>query len=605
MSELIGKLILETFFKKSLSRISDYFKDHFLQVQKETIKTCRHTLTSHFNEVVNWCTRIKFIHLEEQKILNESTIPIAISNKLKKFGNISISIITEEDILDKNENHVIFGNPGAGKTTTLKRLVQKFLFSSNQCDQEFPVLVRLNDIDKPSLLLKICDILGLETEFKSENIPGDAKGRYYIGTQLIENALPSFLNSIKALIILDGYDEIDINLKHIVKKDITILARKSLNYKLLLTSRHGEDFDSLEGFTLCELMELSSDQVGEIVKKWCADPSKFMAALRSKTYHEISNRPLFLNFLILHFNSFKFLPSSSHDMIRDVINLLLDDWNRFQSVKRTSKYSTFSRDQKSNILSKIAYTISFEKKVKKFSQKDLLIIYKEIHSKYKLKLSEATTVFSEIESDTGILVKLYDNNYEFSHVIIQEYLAADYVLKQPFSSKLHELCKTHPSILAIATCISTDSSLYFSNLFLNFDHSKIYSSEVIEVYIKRLLNEDVYFEESIELGLTIGFLFYKYSDSKNVLKLLNEILKKKNVLISIEKAVNAYYYQIPGNLNSLFLLKKKSVEVKIKSNNIRIKPPNKTKYYIPIPSIIAVPEFVINSLLKHGYKLIP
>jgi hypothetical protein len=542
----IAKIFFETFLSEVFKKTGDYFKEIFGKQAELNISICKSTLESQFGEVVNWCTRLEFIGLEAPKSIEHETIPLTISNRLRKFGSKSNKEITEEQILVDRENYIIVGDPGAGKTTTLKRITQKFLFCETGSTQKYPVLIRLKEIQTGTLLRKIADTLGLAVEIKIEVVGRREKViRHYIGSQLIENAIPSFLDSISVFLLLDGYDEINLDIKDSVKNDIKLLSRKSTNYKIVLTSRHGEDFNTLEGFTFSELQELNGGQIVEMCKNWCTNHSLFLDDIYKRPYHEIANRPLFLNFLILHFNKLGYLPNASHEVVKQIIHLLLEDWNKFQGVKRLSKYADFYPPQKFDFLSNIAFQISFEKKVKQFKHSDLITIYNDICYKYNVKKEEADEVAQEIESHTGIIIKLYNDNYEFSHLVLQEYLAAEFVIKQPFSNKIFELFNIYPAILALATCISSDSGRYFSNIFLNtkFADKESAIKEQVVVYLKRLQSENIFFTKSVELGMAVIYLFKKFEKQKEIISIINELVKDENVFYSIEIAVTWYHYK--------------------------------------------------------------
>lgn len=548
-----AKILYDTFIKDRAKHVPAYFREYFKKNYESSQNAWEKTQKIHFSEVVNWSSTLDFIGLDQPKIVHSETIPLTISNQIRILGNGFARSIQEEKILEDKQNYILLGDPGGGKTTTLKRITNQFFFGDTPSPQKLPILIRLKELNGISLYEKICETIGLTVSKHKEVVNKREVTRIYIGneildnnSQLIENALPHFLDNMKCLLILDGYDEIENEYRYDIRQEITRLSRKSMNYKILMSSRHGEDFDGLEGFTFCEIKPLDKDQIKLITQKWSSDPAKFLKALYKRPYNEIGNRPLFLNFLILHFNKLSYLPAHSHDATRKIIRLLLEDWNKYQNVKRSSRYSDFFTDEKIDFLSRVAYKISFEVRAKQFKHSHLLKIYKEICERFKLNINEANDVVAEIESHTGIIQRIYDDNYEFSHLVIQEYLAAEYIVSQPFSDKTLELFWTSPATMAVATCLSTESGKYFTDLFLNTQFSATYSDEQTAVYLKRVILEDAYLEISTGLGLAFLYLFYKYHANPGIISSLLKLSSNQRVVASIEKALKMYSLsQIP------------------------------------------------------------
>ena len=140
--------------------------------QKELILNEKHLkslLLNHFIQIRNWSNQIQFYGLSRPQNTSDITLELSITTNIKKFSGKENSKefqdnISEIEILQTNENFLILGDPGAGKTTTLKRITQKIFENDRQNTKfSFPLLIRLKDLEVgDSLYRTICDIIGVK-----------------------------------------------------------------------------------------------------------------------------------------------------------------------------------------------------------------------------------------------------------------------------------------------------------------------------------------------------------------------------------------------------------------------------------------------------------
>jgi predicted NACHT family NTPase len=101
---------------------------------------------------------------------------------------------------------LILGQPGAGKTTSVKKLCSKF-FNEGIDEFSFPLLIRFRDLEpaadqRYTLTLALMKLLPIEFNLKGF-IESSPKG----GDELRSSTFHCFLDFLKPLIILDGFDE--------------------------------------------------------------------------------------------------------------------------------------------------------------------------------------------------------------------------------------------------------------------------------------------------------------------------------------------------------------------------------------------------------------
>jgi hypothetical protein len=127
-----------------------------------------------------------------------------------------------------------------------------------------------------------------------------------------------------------------------------------------------------------------------------------------------------------------------------------------------------------------------------------------------LKLNEATKVVNELETHTGLILKSGHDRFEFSHKSLQEYLAAEFIVKMPsIPSNMIDL-QIMPNELAIATAISSQPSEYLTELVAHHFSRIKTSFQFTRSFVNRLLLENPDFEETSRVGFALLALYSQY-----------------------------------------------------------------------------------------------
>jgi predicted NACHT family NTPase len=152
-----------------------------------------------------------------------------------------------------------------------------------------------------------------------------------------------------------------------------------MNVARVICSCRSGDAPHAEGFSTAELVPLSSEQIGAIVKARTEASSEFLERVSSAGIAiDILNRPLFLNQLLTVFETTGSLPERPVDLNRQLLRLLLHDWDQQRRVQRRSVYADFDGEVKKDFLSEVAFRLTLQG-LAKFSENDLLAIYKDSH----------------------------------------------------------------------------------------------------------------------------------------------------------------------------------------------------------------------------------
>lgn len=566
LDQVIVSKSIECLVEATINKCVDFFKKIKKENPEFTITENLPKLFSlHYIEVLNWSSDIPFIGLSKQKKVFSSTIELSISPKISKYNSKGIveEIFTEMDIINLGSNIVILGKPGAGKTTTIKRIIQKF-FSHENSSIPFtnPILLRLRELNEgSSIYTEVLDIFEIPWEVRAittTKIVNKPNGDYYPvettvhktflknSDRLVENFLPTFLNETNAILFLDGYDELHESLQKKMLTDIEKVALKLDGAKIILTSRTSSFSKILQRFSIFEINPLSTESIYEIASKWLDNGDDFFKLLNKRKYSDLANRPIFLTLLLILFDKNYNLPLSPFEVYREAVFLIIRDWDEQRGITRRSKYGNFDVRKKLDFLQEVSLFLTYQLKSNIFSSNQLEAVYILIHKKYELPKEDMYNVIREIESHNGLISEIGHNAFEFSHLSLQEYLCAESLITLPYSKNTIVYFFERPDPLAIAVCISKDSGLWLANLLLNENLSVQHYTDKkrfefsLTRFFSRLIDENPRFNESTELGLVVIYLMSKFHKSADIFQLILQFVEIDNVKESIILALGFF-----------------------------------------------------------------
>ena len=535
---------------------------------KQKIEDVQSNLSSHLKEVANWSDTIQFYGMNSPESTDETTIALNLDLLPRKFRSPDNHKTESEEYLLKGfHNYLVIGDPGSGKTTTIKRLARKILFS-DQVDGtdliQYPVVIRLREHeDDNSLFQIIAKKLNLEYQIVKTKIANDlVKEELYIGKYPIENSITDFLDMTKALLLLDGLDEVKHQKREQIEKDIVSLGYKLQSSQIIVTCRAGDYLKNIDRFKIVQLCPLEPSQIKEIASKWIANSSTFFDIVANIPYADLLDRPLFLTQLLFFYKCFGYLPEQPHLVYKKIIWLLLRDWDAQKPIIRSSKYAHFDPDQKIEFLSSLSYHLTCEIQTTVFSNSDLIKAYLQIHNSFNLPKNEASQVASELETHSGIIVETSNENYEFGHLSLQEYLCANYLVREPFAELLGKYLEEYPAPVAITVVLSPNPSKWFSYIILVPDNFSRIGSKSLLIFLKRLDLERPNFQQDPLLGLSflkIYFEFYKNSEASGIRNVIDKITKSANVKESMANSFLWYgYVREKSNKDYIYLKRRAS-----------------------------------------------
>ncbi|MEI2579185.1 NACHT domain-containing protein [Scytonema sp. PRP1] len=215
-------------------------------------------------------------------------------------------------VLAKNTNLMVVGKPGCGKTTYLQHIVTECNEGRLQ-PHRIPVLIKLREF--------VDD--GRKFEYSLE--------RYLTQQWRLSNAETELvLSQGKALILLDGLDEVTGTDGRVISKQIEQFARTYPQNQLVVTCRTQSQESRFERFDYVEVADFDETQVNAFAKHWfnavCSDPEQAQAKARqfldklyleeNKTIRELAITPILLSLTCAVFQAQgKFYPKRSNSYV--------------------------------------------------------------------------------------------------------------------------------------------------------------------------------------------------------------------------------------------------------------------------------------------------
>jgi hypothetical protein len=374
-------------------------------------------------------TRVKILSPEHLRAFRSRD---ALERDFRRSARLAHEKIDKTDGLSAANEHeflMVLGQPGAGKSTFLKRIGWEALQPENlgrvYRHHRLPVLIELNTFqEKQNVNLE--DII--EGEFKICGFP--------------DGFALAALDKGKLLVLLDGLDEVPGDkVKEVVKliQDFAVKYEKNRFVVSCRTAFYKKPFSQSTDVLLADFDDL---QIGAFIKNWFSsreDQEKSVAAIfwemlkepQQAAIWELARTPLLLTFLCLVYGDLRRLPDNRSQLYEEALRILLENWRKEKPVDQETIYEGFHTKLEIKLLEEIAGP-AFEKDKVTFDQNELTDSI-DVFFKNELaapKTLDSTRVLEAIEVQQGILVQRANDLYTFSHLTLQEYLAASYFMRR-------------------------------------------------------------------------------------------------------------------------------------------------------------------------------
>ncbi|NEQ54202.1 MAG: NACHT domain-containing protein [Leptolyngbya sp. SIO3F4] len=329
---------------------------------------------------------------------------------------------------------MVLGGPGVGKSTFLRKLgLEAFKGQKGQLKgDQIPVFIELKTFRGGTIDLTTV----IANQFEIHGFP-DAQAF----TELS-------LTQGKLLILLDGLDEVPTDNVNQVIEHIEDFAIQHDKNTFIASCRTAAYRSSFKQFSDVTIADFDDDQIEQFIQRWFnsdldqeADTAneywQLLKQPENKAAKELAQTPLLLTFLCLIYEREQTLPNRRSTLYDRALNILLSEWSAQKRLPKTSIYKDFHPELEKALLSEIAYN-SFKEDRLFFSKSDIT----DRITTFLADILDAPeyldgpAVLHAIEVQQGILVERATDTYSFSHLTLQEYLTARYIVKNELVSEL-------------------------------------------------------------------------------------------------------------------------------------------------------------------------
>lgn len=317
---------------------------------------------------------------------------------------------------------MVFGEPGIGKSTFLRKVGLEAMKGNNEKYQHnlTPILLELKHFKEEQI-----DIQELiQEEFKICGFPK------------VEEVIPDKLKKGELLILLDGLDEVpDANTNNVITTIQNFVDQHNKN-RFIISCRTAAR-NHFRQFADIEIVEFDDNQIKTFIDHWFSDEpetaQECWRLLQQPEYasaKELGQTPLLLTFLCLVYDENQAFPTNRSRLYGDALRILLERWAAEKRLpNRRQIYENLSIENEEILLSEIAYFY--------FSEDRLFYNQGELTDQIKTFLMDrlnaphyldSEQILKTIEKEQGIFVERAQGEYSFSHLTLQEYLTAKYIV---------------------------------------------------------------------------------------------------------------------------------------------------------------------------------
>lgn len=382
-----------------------------------------------------------------------------------------------------HQHFVILGQPGAGKTTFLKHIALQA--ADGKLGDRAPILVYLREWTGGELM-----------DFLTRPL---SNGGIADPPALMEHLLCTG----RALLLLDGLDEVNELQRRDLIRSIEEFHRRYMDCRILLTCRVAATPHQFEDFSEVEVADFTEEQMLAFARNWFGGDTPKAEEFQNQIQQEerlrdLGHTPLLLGMLCLIFDEQGAFPEKRAELYQRALDALLVEWDESRSIEREAMrraeiYYSLSLGRKHQLFAHIAHT-TFERGKTLIPQERLerlITDYLATTPNAPARIDiDAGAILEAIEAQHGILVEYAQRMYAFAHPTFQEYYTAHYIVEQARDGDKQALPRllthTHEErwheVTLLTVSMMENANTFFSHFLAILDKSIREDAELIAIF---------------------------------------------------------------------------------------------------------------------------
>jgi formylglycine-generating enzyme required for sulfatase activity len=385
--------------------VSRWLEENRPQLKKETLKPGQDPITTYHDAIARKYEKLDMIgEIKRDFDMDDIYIPLTLhadfkdKNLCQHDEKAAHGSLLAEDLLTYREKTVVvLGEPGMGKTTMLHYLARR---QARVSGAFLPILVRLANFSKSEQTLESFLLSAVE-----QHVSGPA----------MTEAARQALHSQRALILLDGLDEVSREACGMVLDKIRSFTASHTQCRIIITSRKAGFQCGQFHHALFEIDKLPIKEIKTFIEKWFKKASPLTERIEGNDrLRELAENPFLLSIICFIYGQDRDLPQRRLLLYKKCAETLLTLYDE----RNVPKKNNYSRGVKEQILEDLAMHF-FKLGAEAFAYSMLAEQVRNSLVKCNLAVSE-DVVLQEIRENSGLLQKS-DDNHMFVHRSFFEY----------------------------------------------------------------------------------------------------------------------------------------------------------------------------------------
>lgn len=343
--------------------------------------------------------------LDKNPDLDKGRLPDTETAMASTFSTVELEYIGVADLARASTDCLILGDGGDGKSALLGYLCWTRL---NLPNPRVPIFIDSRQLRESALTKTIYDAL---TE-----------------AGLDAHSLPMLSKTLS--VYVDGLDELPIEKYRQTCHEINSLNIEAPDMQFTVACRSGAyngEFEHMRGVSIAPF---TTEQADQFVHRWYADISDrpnandLLSHLHSSDrLLELATKPLLLALICSAFRRYLNISRRPTALFRQCIDSLLWEWDAKRLVQREGSFASLDLEKQVWLHSLLAVTLHNERMRYCTRATPLALLSRDL-PKFGIDSLNSESVLDELVAHHSIFVKWTEDTYGFSHLAIQEFLAA-------------------------------------------------------------------------------------------------------------------------------------------------------------------------------------